>query len=164
MPPKGKTQSQLNMPRDMRKGESLFLYNLRTGALDPDRLRAKGKDKLADQLTKQTNEQIKRYERRKLKRDATKQKEMTVRKMYEITGNSERDVYDTQKQLIFNDYRKYPHYKFTLTFFGLENDEVEPFVTFPLDFKEIIERGLNHHSISCFKKVRRFQFDKFQAA
>ena len=48
MPPKGKTQSQLKMPRDMRKGESLFLYNLRTGALDPDRLRAKGKDKLAD--------------------------------------------------------------------------------------------------------------------
>ena len=89
---------------------------------------------------------------------------MKVRKMYEITGNSERDVYDTHKQLIFNDYRKHPFTKFIWAFFGLENGEVEPFIAFPLDFDEIIKRGLNHHSIRCFKKARVYQFDKAQAA
>ena len=50
MPPKGKTQEQLRMPRNMRKGEPLLFYNIRTGELDPDRLREKGNVQLADEL------------------------------------------------------------------------------------------------------------------
>lgn len=160
MPDKGRTQAQLKMPRGMRKGEPVLFFNIRTGELDPDKLRAKGSVKLADELTLQTKNESKFYAKRKLIREKNKQTEMKERKMYESTGNSERDIYDMHKQLIFNDYRKHPFSKFIWAFFGLENDEVEPFIAFPLDFDEIIKRGLNHHSIGCFKKTKRFQFEK----
>ena len=48
MPDKGRTQAQLKMPRGMRKGEPVLFYNIRTGELDPDRLRAKGNVDLAN--------------------------------------------------------------------------------------------------------------------